>query len=79
MPEVATKMPEVLEMSLDELVRRVRAAASKRGKRNPDRLLLFNTALALEELGRQLEGAWKVTKLAEKPILCLPGGLHRVN
>lgn len=70
------------QMSLDELVRRVRAAAQKRGKKNPDRALLFNVALALEEMGRRLEEAWKDVRqeVVSKPALYLPGkGLHSVN
>ena len=71
-------MSEVQEISLEELVLRVRTAAGKMGKKNPNRLLLFNAALVLESLGQQLEKAWA----EQKPVamLHLPeGGMHRVN
>jgi hypothetical protein len=68
---------EVEKINLEELVCRVRVAADKMGKRNPNRVLLFNVAAALEEIGDRLEEAW-----SQKPakMLYLPGrGLHSVN
>ncbi len=47
------------EISLDELVSRVAAAADRMGKANPHRILLRNVCNALRALGHQLELAWQ--------------------
>ena len=81
--------PKVQEIGLDELVTRVRQAAGKMGKANPNRLLLFNTAAALTSLGERLEdtldevGTLKreleATRDSQRSIVLPGGGLHRVN
>lgn len=63
------------EMSLDELITRVTAAAEKMGRANPNRILLFNAALVLSSLGQQLEAAWTANAaLRSRGRIVLPPG-----
>ena len=82
------KVPVTQEITLDELVQRVRTMAERLRKHTPDRLLLLNTAAALETLGKTVQQshdellalrAKHYSKEIGAPRIVLGGGLHRVN
>ena len=71
----ATSEPDVQEMSLDELIMRVTAAAEKMARTNSNRVLLFNAAMVLSSLGQQLEAAWAANAaLRSRGRIVLPAG-----
>lgn len=75
-----TEIKEGETIMLDELVRRMEAAARIPSTRKANRLLLLNAAAALGALGQRVEemGA-ELAELKNQPRIVGPTGLRRVN
>ncbi len=74
MAKFLTTPPAPAEITLDDLVQRVEAAAWKMGKKNPHRILLLNTAAALKSVGLRLEEALeKIEALESRHLERDPG------
>jgi hypothetical protein len=68
---------EGVTITLDELVRRMQDASNKMGNKNPNRMLLFNSAAALVALGMRVEEAdAKIAELTNRPRIVGHGGQH---